>query len=227
MKQPVIRTAIIGAGALGQQFAQHLRQTPPWKVAGFFDDWQTTSSGPDLILGKIADVVVAYAAGQFDNLLLALGYRHMDRRKQLFEELIGAGVPFARFVHPSAYVDFSAVLAPGVFVSPGCVLDLNVQVEANVTLYPGCVIAHDSQIGAHSILAPGVRLAGQVKIGEGCFLGIGTTIIDSLSLTANVRTGGGAVLIHDANVSGTYVGVPARRLPLPSIAPEPDSLESC
>lgn len=213
MSQPAIRTAIIGAGALGQQFAQHLRQTAPWQVAGFFDDYHTSSSGPDPVLGKSTDVITAYAAGQFDNLLLGIGYHHMDRRKQLFDEMTVAGVPFACFVHPTAYVDFSAVLAPGVFISPGCVLDLNVQVEANAILYPGCIVAHDSQIGAHSILAPGVRLAGRVSIGERCFLGIGTTIIDSCTLVANVRTGGGAVLIHDAVTSGTYVGVPARQLP--------------
>jgi sugar O-acyltransferase (sialic acid O-acetyltransferase NeuD family) len=227
MTQSAIRTAIIGAGALGQQLAQHLRQTAPWQVVGFFDDWHTASSGPEPILGKIADLTIAYAKGQFDNLLLGIGYHHMNLRKQLFDELTAASIPFTCFVHPSAYVDASATLAPGVFVSPGCVLDLNVRIEANVLLYPGCVLAHDSHIGAHSILAPSVRLAGRVTVGEQCFLGVGTTIIDSLTLTANVRTGGGAVLIHNTDTPGTYVGVPARRLPSGSVSPESDSLESC
>lgn len=79
-------------------------------------------------------------------------------------------------------------------------------------LYPGCVVAHDSCIGAHSILAPAVRLAGRVQVGERCFLGIGTTSIDSLTIVADARTGGGAVLTRSLEVPGTYVGVPARRL---------------
>ncbi|WP_375437086.1 acetyltransferase [uncultured Hymenobacter sp.] len=228
MMQPPRRTAIIGAGALGQQLAQHLRQTASWQVAGFFDDWHTTSSGAEPVLGKvkIADVAAAYAASQFDNLLLGIGYHHMGRRQQLFEELSAAGVPFAQFVHPAAYVDASATLGPGVFVSPGCVLDLNVRLEANVLLYPGCIVAHDTQIGAHSILAPGVQLAGRVRVGERCFLGVGTTVIDSRTLVADVRTGGGAVLVHDANAPGTYVGVPARHLPLSAAPPDPLSPES-
>lgn len=206
------RTAIIGSGALGQQLAQHLRQTVGWQVAGFFDDWHITSTGPEPILGKVTDVSVAYAAGRFDKLLIGIGYHHMARRQELFEELLAAGLPFAQFVHPDAYVDASAVLAPGIFVSPGCILDLNVRLEANVLLYTGCIVAHDSAIGSHTIMGPGVRLAGRVRVGERCFLGVGTTIIDSCTLTDDVRTGGGSVLIHDVDASGTYVGVPARRL---------------
>ena len=206
------RTAIIGAGALGQQMAQHLRQTTGWQVAGFFDDWAEETSGPESLLGTLAEVEAAYAAGRFEDLLVGIGYQHMAYRQQLFNELTAAGIPFAQFVHPAAYVDASAVLQPGVFVSPGCVLDLNVQLEPNVFLYPGCIIAHDSRVGAHSILAPGVRLAGQVRVGERCFLGIGTTVIDGLTLTDEVRTGGGAVLVHNLHELGTYVGVPARRL---------------
>ncbi|MBC8084823.1 MAG: acetyltransferase, partial [Hymenobacter sp.] len=205
MPRSLRRTAIIGAGALGQQLAQHLRQTAAWQVAGFFDDWQTAGPGPEPLLGSVADVAAAYAAGQFDDLLLGIGYQHMARREQLFQELTVAGVPFAQFVHPAAYVDASAALEPGVFISPGCVLDLNVRLEANVLLYPGCIVAHDSHVGAHSILAPGVRLAGRVRVGERCFLGVGTVSIDSLTLAADVRTGGGAVLVRDAAAPGTYV----------------------
>jgi sugar O-acyltransferase (sialic acid O-acetyltransferase NeuD family) len=208
------RTAILGAGAMGQQIAQHLQQTDGWHVAGFFDDWAKSSPGPEPLLGTLAEVAASYAAGQFDELLLGIGYQHMARRQQVFAEITAAGVPFAQFVHPSAYVDASAMLQPGVFISPGCVLDLNVQLDANVFLYPGCIIAHDSQVGAHSILAPGVRLAGRVEVGERCFLGIGTTVIDGLTLAAEVRTGGGAVLVRSLNEPGTYVGVPARQLPL-------------
>lgn len=212
MPNSTSRIALIGAGALGRQMAQHLRQQGR-SVVGFFDDIcpvGTIAAGP--VLGPIEAAAAEYAAGRFDELLLGIGYKHMARRQQLFEELQAAGIPFGQFIHPSAYVDPSAVLGPGVFVSPGCVLDLNVVLEANVLLYTGCVVAHDTRIGAHSLLAPSVRLAGQVKVGERCFLGIGTAVIDSLELGADVRTGGGSVVTRSLPEPGTYVGVPARRL---------------
>jgi sugar O-acyltransferase (sialic acid O-acetyltransferase NeuD family) len=212
MSDTTSRIALIGAGALGQQMAQHLRQQGR-SVSGFFDDTRPTANTPEgPVLGPLAAVAAEYAAGRFDELLLGIGYQHMGRRQQLFEELQAAGIPFGQFVHPSAYVDPSVVLGAGVFVSPGCVLDLNAVLEANVLLYTGCVVAHDTRIGAHSLLAPGVRLAGRVQVGARCFLGIGTTVIDSLELAADVRTGGGSVVIRSLPQPGTYVGVPARRL---------------
>jgi len=212
MQQKGARMAIIGAGALGQQLAQHLRQCGR-PVVGFFDDVLPigfTSGGP--VLGPLAELEPAFAAGHFDELLLGIGYQHLPARARLFEQLSAVGLPFGQFVHPSAYVDVSVRLGPGVFISPGCVLDLNVTLEANVLLYPGCVIAHDTKVGAHTLLAPAVRLAGRVRVGERCFLGIGTTIIDSVEIGADVLTGGGAVVVRSLPEAGTYVGVPAQRL---------------
>ena len=206
------RTAIIGAGALGQQLAQQLRQCSR-PVVGFFDDTLSGEATPGgLVLGAVADVAAAFAAGRFDELLLGIGYQHMAVRARLFEQLQADGVPFGQFIHPAAYVDVSAELGPGVCVWPGCVLDLNVQLAANVLLYPGCLIAHDTVVGAHSLLAPGVRLAGRVRVGERCFLGIGTTVIDSLEIGNDVRTGGGTLVVRPLTEAGTYVGAPARRL---------------
>ncbi|MBC6697803.1 acetyltransferase [Hymenobacter sp. BT190] len=206
------RTAIVGAGALGQQLAQHLRQCGQ-AVAGFFDDELLGHSTPEgIVLGPVAAASAAFAAGQYEELLLGVGYRHLAARGRLFEELCAQGLPFGRFVHPSAYIDASVTLGNGVCIWPGCLLDLNVHLADNVLLYPGCIVAHDTRIGAHSLLAPGVRLAGRIRVGERCFLGVGSTVLDSLELADDVRTGGGTVVINSLLEPGTYVGVPARML---------------
>lgn len=208
------RVAIVGAGALGQQMAQHLRQAATHQVVGFFDDTLPpgTPTPNGTVLGPLA-AIDAHRTTGFDALLLGIGYHHRAARERIFGELLGRGIPFARFVHPAAYVDRSARLGAGAFVSPGCTLDLNCSLADNVFLYPGCVVAHDTTIGAHSLLAPGVRLAGNVRIGERCFLGIGTTIIDGLTLAPDIVTGGGSVVVRDLPAAGLYVGVPARRRP--------------
>ncbi|QKG51622.1 hypothetical protein [Hymenobacter sp. BRD67] len=209
-----VRVAVIGAGSLGQQVAQHLQQTAGWAVAGFFDDFAApatiTVHGP--VLGRIEAIEAAFASGTFDALLMGIGYNHLAVRQQLFERLV-AHVPFASFVHPAAYVDHSAVVEPGCFVSPGCVLDLNVHLGPNTFLYPGCVVAHDTTLVGHSFLAPAVRLAGHVTVQHRCFLGIGTIVIDNLRLEEDIRTGGGATVVHHLTTPGTYIGTPAKKKP--------------
>ena len=208
-----LRVAIIGAGALGQQIAQHLRQSGNWTVMGFFDDLlapgKPTANG--LVLGQVATIAEYYAAGAFDALFMGIGYKHLSVRQQLFEALMPL-IPFARFVHSTAYVDASAIVAPGCFVSPGCILDLNVNLGPNTFLYSGCVLAHDDVLAGHSFLAPGVCLAGHVTVGPRCFLGIGTTITDGVQLGPDVLTGAGAIVIGNLTEPGMYMGAPAKKL---------------
>ena len=68
----VKRVAIIGAGALGQQIAQHLNQAAGWQAIGFFDDFAIagTVTGQGCVLGKTADAEAAYTNGQVDGFLM-------------------------------------------------------------------------------------------------------------------------------------------------------------
>lgn len=206
------RLGIVGAGSLGQQIAQHLHQSGI-EVAGFFDD--TLPKGQLLtmgtVLGGIANARQLFDQGQITGLMMGIGYRYLDRRQLLFEQL-AAVIPFPSFVHPAAWVDSSAQLEAGCFVSPGCIIDINARLGPNTFLYSGCVVSHDTQLAGHSLLGPGVRLAGNVSVAERCFLGIGTTVIDGLSIGVDIVTGGGTVVVDSLSQTGLYVGVPARGL---------------
>lgn len=203
------RLAIVGAGDLGRLIAHHVAAAGD-TVVGFFDDVAPAGTPVDgsVVLGPTASVESAFAAGRFDALLPAIGYRHFGVRRALFERL-SAAVPFAVFVHRSAYVDASAELGPGTVVLPGCVLDRNVRIGRGVLLNTAVTIAHDSSVGDHSFLSPRVAVAGFVAIGECCNIGINTTVIDNVSIGDGVQTGGGAVVTRDLATPGLYVGVPA------------------
>lgn len=210
-KLPLKKLGIIGSGDLGQLIAHHAVQTGKYVVAGFFDDVKSVGeiAGDYKIIGSSEDVIASAESKQVDELIIAIGYKHFARRKDLFLKLLGK-VKFANVIHPSSYVDFSCKLGTGIFILPGCTLDINVQLGDNVLLNTGCVIAHDSKIGAHSFLSPAVAMAGFSSVGESCNIGINTTIIDNITIGNNVQTGGATVVINDLLEPGLYVGNPAR-----------------
>ncbi len=68
-------------------------------------------------------------------------------------------------VHPSAVVDASAVLAPGVSVGPLAVIEAGAVVAEGAMIGPHCVVGRKARIGA------GTRLSARVTIGFDCVLG--------------------------------------------------------
>lgn len=196
------RLAIIGAGDLGQQIAYHAKGCG-YHVVGFFDDYAKE------VLGRTSEVKQAFEKGDFDELMIGIGYKHMSARSQFFSAHEDQ-IPFAKVIHSSAVIDPTCQIDEGAFIYPGCVLDMNVKIGKNVSLNAGCIIAHDSKIGDHSMLSPGVTISGFVSVQSKVNLGTGTKVIDNVSICEDARTGAGSVIISNIEQSGLYVGVPAK-----------------
>jgi sugar O-acyltransferase (sialic acid O-acetyltransferase NeuD family) len=206
--------AIIGAGDLGQLIAYHAITDKHYDNVVFFDDFQIVNTVIDglKVIGGIKDIKSKYEAKLFDELIIAIGYKHLEFKKQLFEQIELFSIPFGKILHTSSYIDKSCEIGKGVVVLPGCCLDRNVVIEDNVLINTSCTIAHDSKIGNHCFLSPRVAIAGFTIIDELCLLGINTTIIDNLHICSCVQTGGGALVIKSISDSGLYVGVPVIKI---------------
>lgn len=207
------RLAIIGAGDLGRQLAHLAGECGTHTPVLFFDD---TLSRGDLVsgipvFGGVLEVSSAFANGEFDEAIVAIGYHHFDARQRLFN-ILKEAVTLASLIHLSATVDSSARSGSGVVIHPGCSIGMNVVIGDNVLIYNGTHVAHDSRVGAHSIIAPGVSVAGNAIIGSSVFLGVGTVVSDGVTISDRVRTGAGAVVVSDLTEPGIYVGCPARLL---------------
>jgi len=205
------RVAIIGSGHLGQQIAHHIHHDSNDMVVAFFDEFQPLDTIVNQIpvIGGNNDVIAKYQQNEFDAILIAIGYKHLEAKKELFQRLEGK-VPFHTFIHSSCYKDPSASIGQGTVIYPGCIIDQRVTIEDNVLMNLSCTISHDSVIGKHSFLSPSVSVAGFVHIKEQCILGINSTIIDHITIEAQTQTGGGSVVIKDINTSGLYVGNPVQ-----------------
>lgn len=201
---------IIGAGQLGQQIAHFAISDNHYSRIVFFDDFTNENMIDGFsILGKTTDIESEYKKKNFDELIIAIGYKHMGARKNFFERLKN-DIPFGQVIHSTTHIDTTAQIGKGVIIYPGCIIDANVVIEDNVLANIGVVISHDSIVKAHSFLSPRVAIAGFSTIGKCCILGINSTIIDNIKIKENITLGAGAVVIKNLNESGLYVGNPVR-----------------
>ncbi|CAM2066597.1 PglD-N domain-containing protein [Sulfidibacter corallicola] len=207
------KVALIGAGDLGVLLAHHFAAKPDrYEVVGAFDDFQEKGSrvrGLD-ILGGVNDIRQSSERKLFSSLVMAIGYRHLAFRAGLYLRLVEMGLSFARYVHPHAYVDRGADLAPGSIVFPGCTIDHRCRIGPNSLLNTGCVLAHDVMLDGHTFFGPGVKSAGFVRIGAYSFIGVGTVIIDNIELGERCQTAGGAVVTKSFGDNLLLAGVPAQ-----------------
>ena len=206
-----MKIAILGSGDLARQISHYAETDLNYSVVGYFDDFleRDTKINGKTILGSIESVLDFFSSNLFDALVVGVGYNHLNFRADVFNRFQGI-IPFKNIIHPSCLIDSRSIIGEGVVIFPGSILDMNSIIGDNVLLNIDCAIAHDTKIGNHCFLSPSVKIAGFCDIGEKCVLGINTVIIDSKTITHEVHTGGGTIIIKDINRKGLYVGNPQR-----------------
>jgi sugar O-acyltransferase (sialic acid O-acetyltransferase NeuD family) len=118
-------------------------------------------------------------------------------------------LPFARLIHPTAYVSPYAKIGQGVFIGaksvigPGCVLKDHVFVNRGVT------VGHDTVIHEYVRLNPGSNVAGHVEIFADAMIGMGANVIEELVIGKGAVVAAGAAVIEDVKDKTLVAGVPA------------------
>lgn len=205
------KLAIVGAGDLGKQIAHFAITDNHYSNVVFFDDfYKDTHFNNFKVLGKINDIEECFTKNFFDEIIIGIGYNHLDFKEKLFKKIKNNNIPFGKIVHSSSIVDSSAKIGEGTLIYPGVIIDANVKIEDNVLINIGCVICHDNVISSHCFLSPRVTLAGFVSIAKKCILGTNCTVIDNINLSKSIQIGAGCVVTKNINKSGLYVGIPAR-----------------
>lgn len=196
---------------MGQQIA-HMGLINGYNIVGYFDDYHNIGNviAGVPVLGSTEDIITK--KDKFDSIVIGIGYKHFNVRKQLYEWLVAENIHRQNIIDKRAIVDETAEVGDGSIVMSNVILDKGVRIGANVFVNIGSTIAHDSFIGNHSFVAPRVAIAGFTRIGECNFLGINSTVIDNITTVDNVFIGGGGVVTKSIVEEGLYVGVPVRRI---------------
>ena len=91
-------------------------------------------------------------------------------------------------------------------------------VNAGATIGKGTIIntaaniEHDAFIDDYSHISTGAMVNGDCKIGKSCFIGSGAVVANGVTTVDECTVGAGGVVTEEITESGTYVGIPVKKL---------------
>lgn len=199
---------IIGAGGHGKVVADIASLSKKYSEIKFLDDDITKVTCLSYKVEHGVSDVQSYI-NDYD-IFVAIG--NSNSRMKLFNELEKIGATIPNLIHPSAIIANDVKMGIGNVFMAGSIINPDVTIGNGVIVNTAASIDHDCVVGNFSHISVGSHLAGNVIVGEGTWVGIGATISNDLKICDNTFIGAGAVIVKDILDSGTYIGVPAKKI---------------
>lgn len=195
--------AIVGASGHGKVVADIAKKNCYSEIVFLDDDESIHECGSYPVIGNISQ------AGQIDADVI-VGIGNADIRKRIQESI--PDEKLVTLIHPDAVVAEDVVIGKGTVVMAGAVINPGARIGKGCIINTCSSVDHDCLVGDYVHIAVGSHLCGTVSVGSGTWIGAGATVSNNISICLNCMIGAGAVAIKDIKRTGTYVGVPARRM---------------
>jgi sugar O-acyltransferase (sialic acid O-acetyltransferase NeuD family) len=202
------RLLIIGASGHGKVIADIAIKMDKWKSIAFLDDNESIKTCMGLeVIGKTTE---AFKYVDESDFFVAIG--NNDVREKLQEKYESKGLTIVSLIHPSSVIGLEVEIGCGTVIMAGVVINSCSIIGKGCIINTSCSLDHDNVIEDYAHISPGTKLAGKVKVGKSSWLGIGSVVSNNVNICSCCIVGAGAVVVKDINESGTYVGVPVRRV---------------
>ncbi|PES69090.1 acetyltransferase [Bacillus cereus] len=199
---------IIGASGHGKVIADIALKMNKWQSIAFLDDNENVKSSMGIEIIDNSASISKYV----DDYDFFVGIGNNVIREKVQSQLENEEASIPVLIHPSAIIGEQVYLEAGTVVMAGAVINCCTKIGKGCIINTASTVDHDNVIEDYVHISPGAHLAGTVKVGSGTWLAIGSIVINNINITSECKIGAGAVVIRDITETGTYVGVPARRV---------------
>jgi sugar O-acyltransferase (sialic acid O-acetyltransferase NeuD family) len=206
MKDEATSLIIIGASGHGKVIAD-IATGCGYENIAFLDDNETLKSCMRYpIIGK-SDTAKQYKDADF---IIAIG--NSEIREKIQADLLKKDLKVVTLIHPNAVIAENVVIGIGTVIMAGAVVDPDTKIGNGCIINMGATVGHDDVIEDYVHISAGSHVAGTVHIGKGSWIGIGAVVSNNINICDGCMIGAGTVVVKDIDESGTYVGVPARKI---------------
>lgn len=204
---------IIGGGGHAKVIASLLKKHPGWNPIGYLDiaDKGYLLGLPYLGTDEILPQLIRDQ--KLSNAVIGIGQiESLESRIRIVQRIKKTGIHFPAIIAKSALVDDTVIVGDGTVIMNGAIIQPETRIGNYSIINTGATIDHDCCIGNFVHIAPGANLSGAVHVGNNILVGIGACVIQELHITDNVIIAAGATVANSLLESGTYAGVPAKKL---------------
>ena len=205
---------IFGAGGFGREIQWLIERinevSPQWEIKGYIDDGVSSGTVIDgySVLGG-SEYLLTYES----ELAVACAVGNARTRKKIIDNISrNKKLTFPNLIDPSVHMSKRIEFGRGNLICAANILTVDIQIGDFNIINLDCTVGHDVEMASYITIYPSVNISGCVSIGELCEIGTGTQIIQEKEITDEVIIGAGSVIMKDVKESGTYVGVPARKI---------------
>lgn len=197
---------IIGASGHGKVIADIIVNSND-KVLGFLDDADDVQGKKIIgfpVLGKIAD----YDNYRDCEFVIAIGNPYI--REKISNEL---PVKWYTAIHPTAVISSLDVeIGEGTVIMANAVVNPSARIGKHCIINTGAIVEHDNILEDYVHISPNATLAGVVTIGKSTHIGASACTKQVINIASDCVIGAGSVIVKDITDSGTYVGVPVKKI---------------
>ena len=191
---------IIGASGHGKVIADIAVRNSYTDIVFLDDDEDIIECAGYPVVGKSSQAIVLDG-----DKVVAIG-------NATIRERIQSTVKTVALIHPDAVISRRVIIGEGSVVMAGAVINSDATIGKGCIINTGASVDHDCRIADFVHISVGAHVAGTCEIGKATWIGAGATVSNNINICENCMIGAGAVVINNIEKSGTYVGVPAKRV---------------
>ncbi len=193
------RVIIYGGGGLSKMIVETVRATGMYQIVGIIDDSMPKDSNVigSPVLGGEDMLDDLYQDGIRMAVNSVGGIGDYSVRLSVFERLAAKGFVCPAIVHPTAFIDQSAILEAGVLVLAQSYVSGKAIVGMGTLINNTVVVSHDNVLGVCTNLSPGAKLAGDVILEDFVQVGMNATVNIGVRVGKESMIGNGATVKKD------------------------------